>query len=225
MALSYFGVFVAISLLMAAKGDNHVPPSLAPFFDDLCKEVECGKGSCEAAPGSPFNFKCNCEQGWKRTRLDDEDDLEFLPCIIPNCTYTLPLFHVTWTTLVCLPPLRSQQSPTTYPSLILAIGSTVGKERAQRTQHVLTRVNATLATPISSTSLHFPATMIVLLGRTRVKGLASKFQVLLQMVTVTKVLHSLWGSTTGWQSCLQVLLLLSENKGSSHFILVSHIHT
>lgn len=54
--------------------------------DELCKEVQCGKGTCEAAPGSPFNFKCNCDDGWKRTRLDDEDDLEFLPCIIPDCT-------------------------------------------------------------------------------------------------------------------------------------------
>lgn len=55
--------------------------------DELCKDVQCGKGSCEAAPGSPFQFKCNCENGWKRTRLDNEGDLEFLPCIIPNCMY------------------------------------------------------------------------------------------------------------------------------------------
>ncbi|KAK4382840.1 hypothetical protein Sango_2834500, partial [Sesamum angolense] len=52
----------------------------------LCDEVECGKGSCEAAPGYPFNFRCVCQDGWKRTRLDDEQNLEFLPCIIPNCS-------------------------------------------------------------------------------------------------------------------------------------------
>ncbi|KAL8555087.1 hypothetical protein ACS0TY_003042 [Phlomoides rotata] len=90
MAFSNFQAFMAIMLLLvplAAKGDD-VPPGLAPFYDELCKEVECGRGSCEAAPGSPSQFKCNCENGWKRTRLDDQDenDLEFLPCIIPNCT-------------------------------------------------------------------------------------------------------------------------------------------
>ncbi|KAL1558839.1 hypothetical protein AAHA92_09255 [Salvia divinorum] len=110
MGLSYFGVFVAISLLlapMAAKGDNHVPPSLAPFFDDLCKEVECGKGSCEAAPGSPFSFKCNCEEGWKRTRLDDEEDLEFLPCIIPNC-------DVNYSCMPAAPPLPAVPHNTSF---------------------------------------------------------------------------------------------------------------
>ncbi|KAI3448673.1 hypothetical protein Pfo_005338 [Paulownia fortunei] len=88
MAFSKFQPLVAILLLLlpiAAKGDD-VPPILSPFFENLCNEVECGKGSCEAAPGYPFNFRCNCEDGWKRTRLDDEQNLEFLPCIIPNCS-------------------------------------------------------------------------------------------------------------------------------------------
>ncbi|KAK6143229.1 hypothetical protein DH2020_023577 [Rehmannia glutinosa] len=88
MALSRIGSFLAILVLLVAvpAKANDVPPSLSPFFENLCNEVECGKGSCEAAPGNPFNFRCNCEDGWRRTRLDDDQNYEFLPCIIPNCS-------------------------------------------------------------------------------------------------------------------------------------------
>ncbi|KAK3011786.1 hypothetical protein RJ639_011774, partial [Escallonia herrerae] len=37
-------------------------------------------------PGSPFNFKCVCDPNWKRTRSDDEQNLQFLPCVVPNCS-------------------------------------------------------------------------------------------------------------------------------------------
>ncbi|KAL7126343.1 hypothetical protein ABFS83_14G179700 [Erythranthe nasuta] len=89
MAFSNMQLFVAFLLVLvpiATKGDTNIPPSLSPLFDNICNEVECGKGSCEAAPGKPFNYKCDCEDGWKRTRFDDEQDLEFVPCTIPNCT-------------------------------------------------------------------------------------------------------------------------------------------
>ncbi|KAA8544936.1 hypothetical protein F0562_019669 [Nyssa sinensis] len=88
MASSNSMAFLAMLLVllpMAAKGDN-IPPSLAPFYDNICNGVECGKGSCQAAPDKPFNYICQCENGWKRTRLDDEETLQFLPCVIPNCT-------------------------------------------------------------------------------------------------------------------------------------------
>ncbi|XP_038891234.1 uncharacterized protein LOC120080588 [Benincasa hispida] len=56
-----------------------------PFLDKICEEVNCGKGNCTADAGYPFGFKCECNSGWKRTREDD-DDLTFLPCVIPNCS-------------------------------------------------------------------------------------------------------------------------------------------
>ncbi|KAA8536993.1 hypothetical protein F0562_029471 [Nyssa sinensis] len=75
-----------VLLPMSVKGDS-VHPNLSPYFDsNICNEVECGKGSCQAAAGKPFNFVCQCDNGWKRTRLDNEEDLQFLPCVIPNCT-------------------------------------------------------------------------------------------------------------------------------------------
>lgn len=61
--------------------------------DNICGEVQCGKGTCEANQSYPFNFKCNCENGWKRTRLDDEQNLEYLPCIIPDCNFLTSAFY------------------------------------------------------------------------------------------------------------------------------------
>lgn len=74
--------------ILSAEEDN-IPPILAPYFDNICNDVECGKGRCEKAPGKPFNFICKCERDWKRTHHDDddnEDDLQFLPCIVPKCS-------------------------------------------------------------------------------------------------------------------------------------------
>ncbi|XP_059440001.1 uncharacterized protein LOC132172504 [Corylus avellana] len=80
-------VFLAMLLVllpMAALGSNDTSPFDA-LFEKVCEEVECGKGNCTPGPGYPMGFKCECESGWKRTRDDDEDVL-FLPCVIPNCT-------------------------------------------------------------------------------------------------------------------------------------------
>lgn len=53
--------------------------------DNVCKAVECGKGSCKASQNSTFFFSCECEPGWKQSFSDDDGDFRFLPCIIPNC--------------------------------------------------------------------------------------------------------------------------------------------
>ncbi|CAK9134985.1 unnamed protein product [Ilex paraguariensis] len=89
MASSNFMASLALILVLLAvtvKANDNIPPALAPFFDNLCNEVECGKGTCKTSPGSPFNFVCECDAGWKRTRFDNEENLQYLPCIIPNCT-------------------------------------------------------------------------------------------------------------------------------------------
>ncbi|KAL6971619.1 hypothetical protein U1Q18_031300 [Sarracenia purpurea var. burkii] len=54
--------------------------------DDVCKEVECGKGTCKPSVESPLLFECECDSGWKQSRPDHDKVLKFLPCIIPNCT-------------------------------------------------------------------------------------------------------------------------------------------
>ncbi|XP_071933399.1 uncharacterized protein [Coffea arabica] len=85
MALSWFKISLAMVMILlpiATRGDD----PLTPILNDICKEVECGKGTCQASLGYPFNFKCICDNGWRRTRLDNEETLEFLPCVIPNCS-------------------------------------------------------------------------------------------------------------------------------------------
>ncbi|KAF7848406.1 hypothetical protein BT93_L1975 [Corymbia citriodora subsp. variegata] len=77
-----FLALLVVLLPMAATAAD----SLAPFIEELCNEVQCGKGSCVVNTSAPFGFECQCDAGWKRTRLDDEDNLKFLPCVIPNCS-------------------------------------------------------------------------------------------------------------------------------------------
>ncbi|KAK6915430.1 hypothetical protein RJ641_020547 [Dillenia turbinata] len=71
-----------VVLPMTALGTN----SSTPFLDSLCNDVNCGKGTCQVDVGQPFGYTCQCQTGWKRTRLDSDDGLLFLPCVIPNCT-------------------------------------------------------------------------------------------------------------------------------------------
>ncbi|CAL5379688.1 unnamed protein product [Camellia sinensis] len=79
-------ILAAVVLPMSARASDGIAPALAPYVDNICNDVECGKGNCTVALNSTFNFKCECENGWKRTRFDSEQDLQFLPCVIPNCT-------------------------------------------------------------------------------------------------------------------------------------------
>ena len=50
----------------------------------MCKEVNCGKGTCKFSSNSPF-FECECQPGWKQTASGKGDYPKFLPCVIPNC--------------------------------------------------------------------------------------------------------------------------------------------
>ncbi|KAK9066842.1 hypothetical protein SSX86_014165 [Deinandra increscens subsp. villosa] len=96
MASSIFSLASTFTMLLVllfqltstAKSDIdiHIPPTLAPFFDNPCDEVDCGRGNCSVDAAKPFRFVCRCDPGWRRTLSDNQDDLQFLPCIIPNCS-------------------------------------------------------------------------------------------------------------------------------------------
>ncbi|XP_062150069.1 uncharacterized protein LOC133858605 isoform X2 [Alnus glutinosa] len=88
MASSSFIAFLAVLLLLQPRIalSNVLSPLLSPVFDDVCKEVECGKGTCKPSSTSTFFFECECETGWKQARPDGGDHPNFLPCVIPNCT-------------------------------------------------------------------------------------------------------------------------------------------
>ncbi|XVF42163.1 hypothetical protein PTKIN_Ptkin01aG0337700 [Pterospermum kingtungense] len=84
-----FAALLLVLLPIAAKADlKDLSPALSPFYEKLCDEVECGKGTCKADISYPLNYICECDSGWKRTRYDNDtdDDHKFLPCVIPNCT-------------------------------------------------------------------------------------------------------------------------------------------
>ncbi|KAH7867219.1 hypothetical protein Vadar_030559 [Vaccinium darrowii] len=83
---------LVLLLLASAKGDHNFmppgswPPSSWPNFGNMCSEVKCGKGNCTVDSSYPFNFQCECEDGWMRTHLFNDTNLKFLPCIVPNCS-------------------------------------------------------------------------------------------------------------------------------------------
>lgn len=94
MASTTCSIFVAILFVFLQTcwcdtndGFNQLAPLFSPIFDGICKEVECGKGSCKPSKNSTFFFQCQCDPGWKQSLSnDDDDDFKFLPCIIPNCS-------------------------------------------------------------------------------------------------------------------------------------------
>ncbi|KAG6664854.1 uncharacterized protein LOC122295143 [Carya illinoinensis] len=83
--------FLAVVLVLLpriALGD-FLSPLLSSVFDDVCKEVECGKGTCKPSSNSTFFYECECDLGWSRTSSESsdlDDHLKFLPCVVPNCT-------------------------------------------------------------------------------------------------------------------------------------------
>lgn len=87
MAFASVIVLVAFLLLQPLLAtSDFLSPLLSPIFDDVCKEVECAKGTCKPSKNSTFFFECECDQGWKQALSNTETDLKFLPCIVPNCT-------------------------------------------------------------------------------------------------------------------------------------------
>ncbi|KAF7806896.1 protein lin-12 [Senna tora] len=82
---AFLACFLLLSQPLTAISD-FLSPLLSPIADDVCKEVECGKGTCKPSKNSTLFFECECDPGWKQTRFSKDDSLMFLPCIVPNCT-------------------------------------------------------------------------------------------------------------------------------------------
>ncbi|XP_015573458.1 uncharacterized protein LOC8280862 [Ricinus communis] len=86
--VSFIACLVATLVVLQSMiaTSDFLAPLLSPIFDDACKKVECGKGTCKASSNSSFFYECECDPGWKQTRSDHDDTLKFLPCVVPNCT-------------------------------------------------------------------------------------------------------------------------------------------
>ncbi|KAB2092550.1 hypothetical protein ES319_A02G038500v1 [Gossypium barbadense] len=85
--LAFLSIFLLLHLKIAKT--DFLSPLLSPLFDDVCKEVECGRGKCKPSINGTLPFYvCECDPGWKQTFSDKHDHahLRFLPCIVPNCS-------------------------------------------------------------------------------------------------------------------------------------------
>ncbi|KAJ1402578.1 hypothetical protein SESBI_27985 [Sesbania bispinosa] len=69
-----------------SASSDFLSPLISPLYEEVCKEVECGKGTCKPAKNSTFLFECDCNPGWKKPLSAHDEGLKFLPCIVPNCT-------------------------------------------------------------------------------------------------------------------------------------------
>nr|XP_011462532.1 PREDICTED: uncharacterized protein LOC101297532 [Fragaria vesca subsp. vesca] len=89
MAFSFICVFLAMFLplesVSAESLDDILAPVFSPIMDDVCKDIECGEGTCKPSSSSTFFFECQCDSGWKQTTENSTDHFKFLPCVIPNC--------------------------------------------------------------------------------------------------------------------------------------------
>ncbi|XP_052208671.1 uncharacterized protein LOC127812298 isoform X2 [Diospyros lotus] len=79
-----FAVFLGVQ---PWTGDSNIlSPVFSPHLDDVCKGVECGKGTCKPSPNATYLFVCECDPGWKQTRPAHGSALKFIPCVVPNCS-------------------------------------------------------------------------------------------------------------------------------------------
>ncbi|KAJ0753774.1 hypothetical protein HanPI659440_Chr09g0339501 [Helianthus annuus] len=77
-------LLVLVFLSSPAKSNFNIS---SPYVDNLCDGISCGRGNCSVDVARPFSFVCKCDPGWRRTLgSGNEDDLQFLPCVIPNCS-------------------------------------------------------------------------------------------------------------------------------------------
>ncbi|KAK9919571.1 hypothetical protein M0R45_028160 [Rubus argutus] len=87
MAFSKSMAFFAIALVLVPMATFALDwPDISPSIqDEICKRVECGKGTCKFNSSYPSVYTCECDKGWRRT-INGTDEINFLPCVIPECT-------------------------------------------------------------------------------------------------------------------------------------------
>ncbi|XP_019253360.1 PREDICTED: vitamin K-dependent protein S-like isoform X2 [Nicotiana attenuata] len=84
-SIHIFAIFSLIFILLPwSTANNALPPIFSPIFENVCKEVSCGKGTCKASSNGTFGFACECDPGWRQTRSKNDNFFKFLPCVIPN---------------------------------------------------------------------------------------------------------------------------------------------
>lgn len=84
--ISIFSLILLLILPILSTANIALPPLFSPIFENMCKTVSCGRGSCKESSNATFGFACECDAGWRQTRLENDSFFKFLPCVVPNCT-------------------------------------------------------------------------------------------------------------------------------------------
>ncbi|XP_020399261.1 neurogenic locus notch homolog protein 3 [Zea mays] len=104
-------------LLLGFAGGRAGTAAAATDSSPICDTAECGKGTCSEVPGIipevTTSYKCTCDPGWSQPKLLNLTVLPFMPCIVPNCTFSSACFNPTV-------PMRS--IPLTDPCALVNCG-------------------------------------------------------------------------------------------------------
>ncbi|BAT94113.1 hypothetical protein LR48_Vigan02g221500 [Vigna angularis] len=84
--MGFPSVILFLLLQSLSATSDFLSPLISPLSEDLCREVECGKGTCKPSKNDTILFECDCDPGWRQTLSSPDEGLKFLPCIVPNCT-------------------------------------------------------------------------------------------------------------------------------------------
>ncbi|KAL8490893.1 hypothetical protein ACS0TY_022773 [Phlomoides rotata] len=80
---AFLAIFLAIHSHVATAAPSYRD---LPVFDVCQGPGVCGMGRCVHVTNNTLGFVCECELGWRQARLQEDEFLKFLPCVIPNCT-------------------------------------------------------------------------------------------------------------------------------------------
>ncbi|MBA0754174.1 hypothetical protein Gogos_021530 [Gossypium gossypioides] len=60
-SLPFIAIFLVLHLSIAKS--DFLSPLFPPIFDDVCKEVHCGKGKCKPSSNGTLPYTCECDIG------------------------------------------------------------------------------------------------------------------------------------------------------------------
>ncbi|RDX67999.1 hypothetical protein CR513_53067, partial [Mucuna pruriens] len=80
--MAFTSVIAFLLLQTLSARSDFLSPMISPLYEDVCKEVECGKGTCKPSKNSTLFFECDCDLGWKQTLSSHDEGFKFLPCMI-----------------------------------------------------------------------------------------------------------------------------------------------
>ncbi|XP_020577184.1 vitamin K-dependent protein S-like isoform X2 [Phalaenopsis equestris] len=91
MFLGANNVDLQISLTKSTSSIPKLDANHADVDEDLCGNVDCGRGICKSPAANMAGFVCVCEPGWSQLHFGNH--FRFLPCNIPDCDYQFSCYN------------------------------------------------------------------------------------------------------------------------------------